>query len=50
MSYRTDCCCRLVCRTLKEDVSGRYSFIPFFTLTVLLSDLFTNVTLISFNL
>jgi len=34
------CCRRLACRSLKEDVSGRYSFIPSFVLIVLLRNLF----------
>ena len=33
---RFGCCRRFACRSIKEDVSGRYPFIPSFTLTVLL--------------
>ena len=33
---RFGCCFRFACRSIKEDVSGRYPFIPSFTLTVLL--------------
>ena len=36
---RFGCCFRFACRSIKEDVSGRYPFIPSFTLTVLLRKL-----------
>lgn len=47
---RLGCCFRLACRSLKEDVSGRYPFIPSFTLTVLLTvfwQLYRHLTIIS---
>ena len=38
---RFGCCFRFACRSIKEDISGRYPFILSFTLTVLLRSIFT---------